>query len=315
MEIIKPFALEQGNRIGIVAPSMYITDEKAVENGIETLQGLGFKVEIGPTVYSRYKNTTATPEKRAGEIMDFFEDDKIKAIICLIGGDTTSQVLKLLDYRKINTHPKIFSGMSDIGHLNLALLARSSLISLYGLDLIYGFGADGNDPVTKYNIDLFIKCCMRREPLGKIPAFTRWDCWRSGKATGRLIGGYLQAASDLFQTKYWPSLTDVIFFWETLETQPHEIERQLTIMEADGFFDNVKGMIIGKLVGCEEKDYIGLLPDLKEIVLDITKNYNFPIIADADFGHDITSMPMPEGLLAQIDAANLSIELIESMVC
>jgi muramoyltetrapeptide carboxypeptidase len=153
MDMVKPFALEKGDKIGVVAPSMYITDGKAVKNGIETLQTLGFRVEVGATVYSKYRNTTAPPVERAKEIMDFFEDSKTKAIICLVGGDTTSQVLKLLDYDKINAHPKIFSGMSDIGHLNLAFLARANLVSLYGLDLLYGFGADKNDPATKYNID------------------------------------------------------------------------------------------------------------------------------------------------------------------
>jgi len=315
MDMVKPFALKQGDKIGIVAPSMPITDEKAMKNGIETLQALGFKVEIGATVYSKYRNTTAPPVDRAKEIMDFFEDSKTKAIISLVGGDTTCQVLKLLDYNKIKAHPKIFSGMSDIGHLHLAFLAKANLVSLYGLDLLYGFGADKNDPATKYNIDLFIKCCTQKQPLGKIPAYTQWECWRSGQARGRLVGGYLQAVSGLFQTKYWPLLREVIFFWETLETQPHDIEKQLTIIEANGFFDNVNGMIIGKLVECDEKEYAGLLPDLKEIVLDITRNYNFPIIANADFGHDITNMPMPEGILIQMDAGNLSIELIEPMVC
>jgi muramoyltetrapeptide carboxypeptidase len=170
MDLVKPFALEPGDKIGIVAPSMHITDEKAVKNGVEILQALGFRVEIGATVYSKYRNTTAIPAERAREIMDFFEDSETKAIVCLVGGDTTSQVLKLLDYNKINAHPKIFSGMSDIGHLHLALLARANLVSLYGLDLLYGFGADKDDPATKYNIDLFIKCCTQKEPLGKIPA-------------------------------------------------------------------------------------------------------------------------------------------------
>ena len=69
-----------------------------------------------------------------------------------------------------------------------------------------------------------------------------------------------------------------------------------------------------KLVDCIEIDYKGLIPDIKEIVLEITKHHNFPIIANADFGHDQTNMPMPEGLLAQMDAENLSLEIIEPMV-
>jgi hypothetical protein len=49
MDMVKPFALKQGDKIGIVVPSMPITDEKAVKNGIETLQALGFGFERGFT--------------------------------------------------------------------------------------------------------------------------------------------------------------------------------------------------------------------------------------------------------------------------
>ncbi len=314
MELVKPFALQTGDKIGIVAPSMHIINEEAVENGIATLQELGFKVEVGPTVYLKYQNTTAIPEVRAREIMDFFIDSETKAIICLIGGDTASQILKLLDYETIRNNPKIFSGMSDIGHLHLAFLARAQIVSIYGLDLTFGFGANKDEPATRYNIDLFIKCCTQQEFLGKMPSFTQWECWRPGKARGRLTGGYLQAVTGLFRTSYWPSLGETILFWETLETQPHEIERQFTIAEAEGFFNNITGMVVGKLVNCEEIDYKGELPGIREIILEMTKDYGFPIIANADFGHDITGMPMPEGILAQIDAEELSIELIEPVV-
>ena len=101
MELVKPFTLQTGDKIGIVAPSMYIFDEEAVNNGIDTLQKLGFRVEVGPTVYSKYRNTTAIPEDRAREIMKYFTDSETKAIICLVGGDTAAQVLKLLDYKQI----------------------------------------------------------------------------------------------------------------------------------------------------------------------------------------------------------------------
>ena len=178
MELVKPYALQPGDRIGIVAPSMHIIDENAVENGIAILEELGFAVELGPTVRSKYRNTTAVPEDRAGEIMHYFTDPATKAIVCLIGGDAASQILKLLDYETIRNNPKIFSGMSDIGHLNLAFLARAHMVSIYGPDLTFGFGANKDDPATRYNIDLFIKCCTRSEPLGKIPAFTQLEDYR-----------------------------------------------------------------------------------------------------------------------------------------
>ncbi|OGN98400.1 MAG: hypothetical protein A2Y89_04415 [Chloroflexi bacterium RBG_13_51_18] len=314
MELVKPFALQTGDKIGIVAPSMHIINEEAVANGIATLQELGFRVELGPTVRSRYRNSSALPEDRAKELMEFFTDPETKAIICLIGGDTAAQLLKLLDYETIKSNPKLFSGMSDIGHLNLAFLSKAQMVSIYGLDLTFGFGADRNNPVTRYNIDLFLKCCTHPEPPGKISAFTQWECWRPGRARGRLIGGYLGAITSLYRTSYWPSMENSILFWEGLQTQPHEIERQFTIAEAEGMFDTVAGMVVGKLVDCEEKDYEGMLPDIRELILEITKDYGFPIIGNADFGHSGVFMPMPEGLLAEIDAGQLSIELVEPVV-
>jgi muramoyltetrapeptide carboxypeptidase len=314
MEIVKPTALKQGDKIGIVAPAMSVTDEQAVENGIGTLERLGFRVMMGPTVRSRFRNTSAPAAVRAAEIMQFFKDPETRAIISLIGGDTSAQLLKLLDYEEIRRNPRIFSGMSDIGHLHLALLAQANLTTLYGPDLTYGFGAPDSDPAKKYNLDLFLRCCTQKEPLGRIPNFTQWECWRPGQASGRLVGGYLGAVTGLFRTPFWPSPEKAILFWETLETQPHEIERQMVIAEAAGLFDNVAGMVIGKLVDCDEKDYPGMLPDIRDIILEITRDYGMPIIAGADFGHDITDMPLPEGIPARMDAAALELELLESMV-
>lgn len=314
MNIIKPVALKNGDKIGIAAPSMHIVDEKAVARGIKTLKELGFKIKIGPTVYSKYRNTTGIPVDRTKEIISFFNDPEIKAIICLIGGDTVAQLLRLIDYKIINKNPKIFSGMSDISHLHLAFLSKANIISLHGLDLTFGFGGLEDNPATKYNIDLFMKCCTQTEPLGTLPALTKWECWRAGNAQGRLVGGLLRAVINLYRTQYWPSCDKFILFWEAYNMQPHVIERELTILEADGCFDNVVGMIIGKLGNCEEREYKGLLPNIREIVLEITNHYNIPIIANADFGHDDTNMPMPEGILARMDAEKLLLELIEPMV-
>jgi len=314
MSLARPTALRKGDKIGITASSMHIIDEEAVLRGIETLEESGFRVEVGATVRSKYRNTTATAEERAKEIMALFEDTEIRAIVCLIGGDTAPQLLRLLDYDVMGKNPKVFTGMSDICHLHLAFLSKANMISLHGIDLTFGFGGNKDDPVTRCNIDLFMKCCTQKEPLGTLPAWTQWECWRAGQAQGRLVGGYLAAVTGLYQTQYWPAFDKTILFWEAIGMQPSIIEKQLTILEADGFFDNVTGMVIGKLVDCEEIDYKGLIPDLKEIVLEITTRHNFPIIANADFGHDQTNMPMPEGLLARMDAEKLLLELIEPMV-
>ena len=66
MELAKPLALRTGDKIGIVAPSMHSISDEAVQNGVATLREMGFSVETGPTVHSKYRNTIAVAEDRGG---------------------------------------------------------------------------------------------------------------------------------------------------------------------------------------------------------------------------------------------------------
>ncbi len=314
MDLKKPKALKKGDTIGIVAPSMHIIDNDAFNRGVQTLKNLGFEVKISTHVTSKYRNTTETKENRAKQIHEMFENEDVKAIVNLIGGDASSQLLNLIDYDIIRKNPKIFCGMSDICHLHLAFLSKANLISLHGIDLTFGFGAQETDAAKKYNIDLFKKVCMENVPLGPIPSFTEWEIWKDGKAKGRIVGGWIGAVIGLYGTQYWPKIDNSILFWEAIGTEPHIIERQMAILEADGYFSKISGMIIGKLVDCVEKDYVGLLPPVKEIILEICEEYNFPIIANVDFGHDITNIPLPEGILTNINTEKKEISLMESFV-
>jgi muramoyltetrapeptide carboxypeptidase len=314
MKIVKPRALKYGDKIGIVAPSMHVIDEDAVQRGIKKLEDLKFVVECGDKVFQKYRNTTAFPKERAIEIMTFFERKDIKGIICLIGGDSVAQLLSLIDYNTIKDNPKVFCGMSDITHLHLAFLTRANMMSLHGPDLTFGFGASGNEEALKYNIDLFMRCCTSPSAIGLLPAFEIWECWRPGVAEGNLLGGWIGAVTGLSCTKYWPAMDNIILFWEAIDKEPHEIERSFEILKANNFFDRVNGMIIGKLVDCEEKAYKGLMPSIREVILEITESYDIPIIANVDFGHDLTNMPIPLGMSCRIDADACSIEFLESFV-
>lgn len=314
MDFVLPRALKRADTIGIVAPSMHIVDEHSVTRGISFIEEMGFRVELGRTVRSRYGNTTGPAEMRADELNAFFERPDIAAIVCLIGGSTAAHLLNLIDYRVVQRCPKIFSGMSDITHLHLAFLSKARLFSLHGIDLTFGFGAPRDDPAFSYNTELFLKCCMSPEPLGEIPALTTWECWREGCAEGRLVGGFLSAISNLACSRYWPRLDPTLLFWETTNSDLDDLQIRLAGMEANGVFKNVTGMLVGKLLPFQDSETERLSSDIKGTVLEATRNYDFPIVANADFGHGSMNMPLPEGLLARMDAGSLRLELLEPMV-
>jgi len=315
MDLRKTPRLKQGDTIGIVAPSLYITDQETFKKGVDFLEGAGFHVQLGPNVRSRYENTTAPAAERAREVVEMFRRPDIKAIISLTGGGGAAELLELLDYDTIRRHPTIFSGQSDTTHLLLALLSKGGLVCLHGMELVCGFGAKPVMPGFNYSVELFTSICMSEGPIGPVPQRTQWECWRPGKADGRLVGGFLGILAGHAGGPYWPSLEKIILFWEAIAEDADQIVTDLRSLEAHGILSKTAGMIVGKVVGppTEERTE-ALRAETRKRLLELTATHGFPIIGNADFGHCKCSfMPLPQGLLARVDASAISLEYLESM--
>lgn len=61
----------------------------------------------------------------------------------------------------------------------------------------------------------------------------------------------------------------------------------------------------------QKGDTIGIIAPQK-LVLDILKEYNFPILTNMDFGHYTVNTPMPVGIKAHLIATNKTFEVTES---
>lgn len=314
MELNKPVCLQDGDIVAVVAPSMFSTDEEAISRGIERLEDMGFNVKEGETMRLRNNYMAGSDEERARDVMKMFRDPEVRGIISLMGGSSANRVLDKLDYNIIEKNPKIFTGMSDITNLHLAFLSRAKMISLHQIDLLFYFGGERGNPAIQYSIDLFTKITCIAEPLGEIPQYGKWETWRPGSCEGHLVGGYLPTVASLANTRYWPVFDKTILFWEAIDLETHEIDRLLTALRLSGIFNQVCGMIVGQTPDCEEKEFKGLEPTIREIVTEITEPYDFPILGNVDFGHVDQNIPLPEGLKAQLNASSSSISLIEPMV-
>ncbi|KKQ49165.1 MAG: Peptidase U61, LD-carboxypeptidase A [Candidatus Shapirobacteria bacterium GW2011_GWE1_38_10] len=312
MKLKKPRPLSKGDTIGIVAPSFFIEKEANFKRGVKHIEDLGYKIKYGKHVFSRYRNTTATANERVEDIMSMFSDKDVKAVIASDGGCTTIEVLDKLDYDIISNNPKIFSGFSDIGHLDLALLAKSNLTTLYGLDVVNGFGEKTKDNISDYNIQFFKKLTTSTESVGLLPKLKRWESWRDGMAEGYLVGGWIDSISSLANTPYFPYFNDIILFWEAIDLQPHNLNILLNSLKISDLFKNIRGMIVGNFVNCEEKEYWDCTPTIKQIVLEATESTKIPILANVDFGHSDQHLSIPEGILSFMDSNRGIIEIKES---
>ena len=115
-------------------------------------------------------------------------------------------------------------------------------------------------------------------------------------------------------TDIWPSLEnwkDKILLLETSEDKPDPsiVTYYLRNLGAQGIFDVIKGIIVGKPQ--EEKYY----EEYKEVYKKVMKEFNheeLPILYNINIGHAYPIGIIPLGIDIEIDFTNKKITLIES---
>ncbi|MBU3913669.1 MAG: LD-carboxypeptidase [Nanoarchaeota archaeon] len=302
MKTLKPQKLQKGDTIGVVSPSEPIenpeTDEQ-FKSGVKFLENLGFKIKLGKFLSSK------NPEEKAKDINDMFKDKSIKAIIASQGGKTANALLPFLDYDLIKTNPKIFIGISDITVLLNAINKKTGLITFHGNDVKWGFGRKPTD----YDKEEFLSTLSKSEER-EIPSNSERKVIREGKASGILTGGNLSCILKLAGTEYFSDFKDSILFLEEYKPITEEVEYRLNQLNQIGVFNLVKGIVIGHIDGMEKSDN----REFEDILLELTNEYNFPILKTNDFGHNCPNTVLPLGIKAEIDCKNKTFKLLESSV-
>jgi muramoyltetrapeptide carboxypeptidase len=113
-------------------------------------------------------------------------------------------------------------------------------------------------------------------------------------------------------TPYWPELDGAILFLETSEEKPgpQRVDGILTDYENMGAFGWIRGLLFGPpyAYAPEERE------QLHGVIVQRTEGYDFPVVADMDFGHTSPMFTLPVGCRAVIDAGRRRFEIVEAAV-
>jgi muramoyltetrapeptide carboxypeptidase len=133
-----------------------------------------------------------------------------------------------------------------------------------------------------------------------------------------LIGGTLPLLVNQIGTPYFPkpeAFNGAILFWEITGRAVYDMRRALFQLKYYGVFGRISGMVIGTLTNFKPLGEPEITePQPKDVIMEVTGNYTFPIMADLDFGHYTVNLPMPIGIRARMDASKLEFALAESAV-
>jgi len=272
---------KRGKTVGLVAPSFFVEKKTLYYNGIKYLKYHGYNVVIGDKVLSRNYNTTCSAKERADEINRMFLNPDIDIVLATDGGCRAIEILEHLNYGIIHDNPKPFCGFSDITHILLAIYSKTTNKVIHGMDLINGFGVADSSYKEK-NIQLFWNNINQNEFCVDL---RKGIVLKKGNGSGVAIGGWLNAIVNLLHTPYFPKDSDIVLLWEAIDEEPNKISMMLQVLRASGILKRVRGMVVGQLTNCIEKEYFDCVPPIEEMILSACEGYSFPIITNAPFGH------------------------------
>lgn len=338
-KVILPIGLKQGDKVGLISPSAPLAGllPHRVEQGIRGVKSLGLEVLIGKSSLKVTGYTAGNAKERAQDINDFFRNNKVRAIMAMIGGNHSNQLLSYLDFDAIKRDPKPFIGYSDLTVLQLAIFQKTGLVTFYGPCLMTQF-AENPEPL-EYTKFYFERALFKSKPIGKIKPSQQWtdevldwfekkdierprrfkpnkgwEWLRKGKAEGNLLGGCITSIIHLRGTVYWPDLNGSILFWEIPEAKnitegedPSTVDAYLTDLELSGVFRQISGMIIGRPYHYSAEQLLLI----KKIIRERTRKYNFPILFNVDIGHTDPMITLPIGVKAELDSANDLFAILE----
>jgi len=305
----KPKKLKKGHHIRIIAPvrSMNVLASDTQKRAMNRLKEFGFKISFGEHVFETNEFNSSSIESRVSDIHSAFKDDNVDAILTVIGGYNSNQLLQYIDYKLIANNPKIFCGYSDVTVLANAINAKTGMITYLGPHFSSWAMTHGFD----YTLEFFIKCCMEKPAFYIVPS-DKWsdDPWyldqenrkfiqnegywilNNGHAIGKIVGGHTRCFGVLQGTEYWQSLCNTILILEEHEEiNPSLFDRQLqSIIHQKGFI-GVKGIIIGRF-----QKQTKMTKKILKTIIDTKKELKkIPIIANVDIGHTTPMATIPIG--------------------
>lgn len=303
---IRPPILRAGDTVGVVTLGSP-RDEATIRNGILFLENLGFNVVVGDYVYSSQGIVAATPQERAQDLMNMFQNTEVRAIIPSRGGTGVKDVIPYLDYNIIRENPKILTGYSDITVLLNVLYIWSNLITFHSLLLL-----DFRSTTPAYNFNQFFTATSTLtsprilENPPEMPLISRVP----GNVTGTIVGGNLQSFVDTLGTPYEVDTSGRIFFFEETHESISRVYRLLMHLIHAGKLNDCAGIIVGECSNCP--DAYG--QNFESLINEVLVPLNKPLMTNLASGHGYYKMAIPIGALANLNTIDNTLTILEPTV-
>ena len=283
--------------IGVLSSSSAVS-RQALSEGVAYWKQQGYAVEESAFLYGKKRFVAGSDEERLADLHAFFSNDAVDLIVEAGGGYGSSRLLRQIDYDLIARHKKPLIGLSDTTALQLALLAKSGLVSFSGYLMKKRFGR----VIAPYTEQSLQDCLAGRDQF-----FSGLETeYRGATVSGRLVGGCLSLVVSLAGTPYFPDPSGNILILEDVSEEPYAIDRMLVQLENAGVFDRIAAVVFGVFLDCKAKDpQDGTIDD---VLNEWKKRIKAPVFTGLPYGHQAGSVVWPVGGEGVLEAGRLLVK-------
>ena len=271
--MITPPYLQKGDTVAILATARkHIV--KSMQPTIDLLESWGLHVVIGKSIGLEENQLAGNDEQRAADLQEQLDNPNIKAIWCARGGYGTVRVVDLIDFTAFKKSPKWLVGFSDVTvlHNHLNTMGYKSIHGIMPISLAKA----SKEAIESLRLSLFgqpLQYAIDPHPMNRL-----------GKATGEVVGGNLSILYSVLGSPSAIDCTDKILYIEDLDEYLYHIDRMMMNLKRNGCLESIKGIIVGSMTDMKDND-IPWGKNALEIVQDVTKQYNIPVIFNFPAGH------------------------------
>lgn len=291
-ELRRPPRLRPGDRVTVVAPSGPVPADR-LEQGVAILRQWGLQVQVAPHVHQghpRWDYLAADDHARAADLQAAWLDPQVDAILCARGGYGAQRMMDLLDWGAMGAvAPKVFGGYSDITALHEAFATQLGVVTFH-------CPMPGGEPFLSDPRSAALVKQMLLAP-GEALVLTSPGAHAvvPGTAEGVTLGGCVSLLADeLGSPTARAGAAGGLLLLEEVDEDLYRLDRMFTQLLRSGWLDQVAGLVLGSWSKC---------PDgVHELVLDRFGGLGVPIMGDLGFGHGASSITVPLGVRARLDA-------------
>ena len=293
MSHFNPRYLEKGDTIGIVSPSRYISLAE-VKPTIYWLKKNGLKVELGPNMFNRKNQMSGSDSDKISDVQAFINSTNIQAILCSRGGYGCVRLLDQLDFQPLVDQKKWFLGYSDITAIHSHIHVNFGFPSLHCTMPINI--TESNDPNENMTNQSLLDAVFGKDLSYDLPhnSFNK-----TGNASGKLIGGNLSILYSLCGSKSDISTDGKILFLEDLDEYLYHIDRMMMNLKRTGKLHSLSALVIGGMSDMNDNP-IPFGKNASQIIVEHTKDYNYPIYFGLQAGHTKPNFALRLGMNAYI---------------